>query len=62
MGWGQLGAIHRENELHADRKRQGPIIECPVHKYPLEQGRVPGQFHCLYGGDSFDLTGKPIYI
>lgn len=61
MGWSQLGAIYAGNERDAEQRSLGPIVDCPVHKYPLEKGPVEGQLHCKFGGDLFDLSGKPTF-
>jgi hypothetical protein len=61
-GWDSLGAIYRSNAEEAERERTKTIVECPVHLYPLEQGRREGTLHCKFGGDLWDVHGRPIYF
>lgn len=58
--WEDLAAIARANDDEQRRLRGEPLIECPVHKYPLEDGPREGQRHCLFGGEVFDQQGRPV--
>lgn len=60
-GWDSLGAIYRSNAEEARRKATEVITECPVHFYPLEEGKREGVLHCKFGGELWDPYGKPIY-
>lgn len=62
MGWESLGDIYRYDAQQVEAERSRTPVDCPNHKYPLEQGRTPGQLHCVFGGEVFDTTGKPIFV
>jgi len=61
MGWSQLGAIYAGNAREYEHEQTRTPVECPVDKYPLEQGPVEGQLHCKFGGELYDLSGRPIF-
>jgi hypothetical protein len=60
-GWDSLGNIYRSNAEEARRQATEVITECPVHLYPLEEGKREGVLHCKFGGELWDRYGKPIY-
>lgn len=60
--WNSLMGVYAYNLAEVERLRTQPIIECPVHRYPLEAGRTPGTRHCKFGGHVMDLHGNPVWI
>lgn len=58
-GWETFGAIMRQNaELQRQEREQRPAT-CLVDGYILED--VRGVLHCVFGGEFYDYTGKPLH-
>ena len=60
--WNSLLSIYQQNAVDLQRFLTQPIVECPVHREPLQPGRTPGTLHCPFGGELFDVHGNPALI
>lgn len=61
-GWNTYGQILRSNidEFIQETTTQ-PVI-CPRHDWPLDVNPVtPDVLHCPFGGELYDLRGRPVY-
>lgn len=61
--WMSLMSVLSDNQAQADWwLNQRVVTTCPIHEYRLDPGPTPGTLHCGFGGELYDLHGKPALI
>lgn len=58
MSWEQLGEIQEHNVREVIAQRSRSPVDCPNDGTPLESGRTPNTWHCPFGGEVYDSSGR----